>query len=103
MMAKISHIGASLCANDTPLRGFDENEYIRNARFDNYTLADLAEEYDAVRRSTMHLFRHLDNAAWRRKGVANNGEVSVRGIAYIIAGHELHHLDVLRTRYLLEQ
>ena len=87
----------------TPLHGFDENEYILNARFDNYTLTDLAEEYDAVRRSTIALFQHLDNAAWRRKGVANNGEVSVRGIAYIIAGHELHHLDVLRKRYLLEQ
>jgi hypothetical protein len=42
----------------------------------------------------------MDEEAWTRRGIANNAEVSVRALAYIIAGHELHHLDVLRTRYL---
>ena len=84
----------------TPLAGFDEDEYIRNSAFDAFPLAELAEEYEAVRRSTIHLFRHLNDEAWGRVGIANNGEVSVRGIAYIIAGHELHHMGVLRDRYL---
>jgi hypothetical protein len=91
-----------IARNDqTPLHGFDENEYIRNAAFDTIPLAELAMEYESVRRSTIHLFRHLDGAAWDRVGTANNGEMSVRAIAYITAGHELHHLRVLRERYLL--
>jgi len=53
-----------------------------------------------VRRANLLLFRQLKGDAWLRRGVANNGEISVRALAYIIAGHELHHLNVLRTKYL---
>ena len=60
----------------------------------------LADELEAVRRSTVLLFKHLDEQAWSRRGVANNAEVSVRALAYIIAGHELHHRGVLESRYL---
>jgi DinB superfamily len=84
----------------TPLPGFEQDDYVRNATFDAYPLAELASEFDTVRRSTLHLFRHMDEQAWTRRGLANNAEVSVRALAYIIAGHELHHLELLRTRYL---
>jgi hypothetical protein len=84
----------------TPLPGFEEGDYIRNGSFDDYRLADLADEFESVRRSTVFLLRHMTVEASARRGKANNAEVSVRALAYITAGHELHHMNVLRTRYL---
>ena len=83
-----------------PLPGFEQDDYTRNSTFDDYPIAELAMELDTVRRSTVLLFKHLDENAWMRRGVANNAEVSVRALAYIIAGHELHHREILHTRYL---
>ncbi len=83
-----------------PIPGFEQDDYVRNATFDAYPLSELASELETVRQSSLYLFRHMDEEAWTRRGIANNAEVSVRALAYIIAGHELHHLDVLRTRYL---
>jgi hypothetical protein len=59
----------------------------------------LIDDYIAVRRATLTLFRNLDEAAWSRRGIANNNEVSVRAIAYTIAGHELHHRRILDEKY----
>jgi len=84
----------------TPLPGFEQDDYARTSTFDAYPLSELADELEAVRQSTIYLFRHMDDEAWTRRGVANNAEVSVRALAYIIAGHELHHREVLTSRYL---
>ena len=84
----------------TPIPGFEQDDYVRGATFDAYPLLDLASELEAVRQSTIFLFRHMDEEAWTRRGTANNAEVSVRALAYIIAGHELHHRKILSTRYL---
>ena len=84
----------------TPLPKFDEVDYVRQGRFDARSLADIASELDHVRRATIDLFRHFDGDAFRRHGVANNVDVSVRALACIIAGHERHHVEILRTRYL---
>jgi len=84
----------------TPLPGFEQDDYARNSTFDAYPLAELASELEAVRQSTIYLFRHMDEEAWTRRGVANNAEVSVRALAYIIAGHELHHREILTSHYL---
>jgi hypothetical protein len=84
----------------TPLPGFEQDDYVGNSNFDAYPFAELASELDSVRRATVFLFKHLEEPAWMRRGLANNAEVSVRALAYIIAGHELHHREVLRTRYL---
>jgi len=73
---------------------------VRTSTFDAYPLSELAAEFAAVRQSTIYLFRHMDEEAWTRRGVANNAEVSVRALAYIIAGHELHHREILTSRYL---
>ncbi|HYO63819.1 MAG TPA: DinB family protein [Pyrinomonadaceae bacterium] len=89
--------------DQTPLPGYDENEYVSNSSYDSYALADLAAELRSVREATMFLFKHMDAAAWRRTGSANGAEVSVRALAYIIAGHELHHRGILRDRYLSRQ
>ncbi|MGB7924273.1 MAG: DinB family protein [Pyrinomonadaceae bacterium] len=84
----------------TALPGFEQDDYIANASFDNQPLGELAEEFESVRRSTLFLYKHLDEEAWTRRGVASESEVSVRALAYIIAGHERHHIEILRSRYL---
>lgn len=84
----------------TPLPGFEQDDYIRHASFDDCALGDLASEFESVRQSSLFLFKHLDKEAWMRRGVASESEVSVRALAYIIAGHELHHREILRSRYL---
>ena len=87
-------------ADTTPLAGYEQDDYVRNSTFNSYPLAELAAEFEVVRKSTLNFFRHIDEEAWGRRGVANNAEVSVRALAYIIAGHELHHREILRPRYL---
>lgn len=84
-----------------PLPGFDENLYVENAAFDAWKLGDLAEHYAMVRRGTIVLLRNLPKEAWSRRGIANKAEVSVLGLAYVIVGHERHHMKVLRERYLV--
>jgi len=86
--------------DQTPLPGYEQNDYVRNADFDRRNLADMAEEFATVRRATIQLFRSLNETDWMRRGKANENDISVRALAYIIAGHELHHMEVLRTRYL---
>ena len=82
------------------LPGMDQDDYIRYANFDARTLSDLSAEFQHVRTATLDLLRNLDEAAWLRRGVANANETSVRAIAHIIAGHEAHHVHIIRTRYL---
>ena len=92
---------AAIARGDTtPLPGFDEDAYVRNAAFDDWRIGDLAEAYTVGRRSNIVLFRNLPEEAWARRGVANDAEVTVRAVAFIIVGHERHHLKVLRDRYL---
>lgn len=83
----------------TPLPGFDENSYVDNASFGARSLADLADEFELVRKSNLYLFKNLDGESSARHGLSNNNEISVRALAYITAGHELHHAGILRSRY----
>lgn len=82
------------------LAGFDENAYMAGSDFESRTLSSLLEEYRTVRAATISLFAPLSPEAWRRRGTVNGYGASVRGLAWHIAGHELHHLRVLRERYL---
>jgi len=84
----------------TPIEGFEQDDYVRNGPFQQRPLADLIEDYIAVRRATVSLFRNLDEPAWTRRGTAADNEVTVRALAYIIAGHELHHRKILEEKYL---
>ena len=84
--------------DERPMEGFEQDDYVRNAP--HCALADLIEEFRCVRQSTVLLFRHLDEAAWSRRGIANQNPVSVRALAFMIAGHELHHRGVLKEKYL---
>lgn len=82
-----------------PLPGFDENSYAAASDADQRQIRDLADEYEAVRRSTIALFRGLSPEAWKRAGTANDNPATPRGLAYTILGHERHHLRVLREKY----
>ena len=84
----------------TPLPGFDEQTWTPNSGAGSRTVADLAEELRAVRAASLALLRHLPAEAPQRRGIASGWEISVRALAWIIAGHERHHLTILRERYL---
>jgi hypothetical protein len=87
-------------ADATPVPGFDENPYVANAPFESISMPDLISEFEHMRMASIHLFSGMTEEMMARRGVANGAGVSVRAIAYIIAGHVDHHLDVLRKRYL---
>jgi DinB superfamily len=84
----------------TPLPGFEESDYAPNARASDREMADLVSELELVRASTVALFTGLPADSWGRAGSANGNEISVRALAAVIAGHERHHLAVIRERYL---
>jgi hypothetical protein len=85
--------------DDTPLPGYDENAYVPLSGADAQPLAALVTEWGHVRQATVSLFRHLPAEAWTRRGTANGMPISVRALAWIIAGHERHHLRTLADRY----
>ena len=84
----------------TPLPGFDQDVFIANTDWADRTIADLTDEFETVRKASLHLFRHLSDAAWKQIGTASDNPVTARALAYIIAGHELYHQEILRDRYL---
>ena len=85
--------------DSTPLPGFDENAYVAAAGFEERPLADLVAEYKSVRRGSITFFAGLPEEAWQRRGRVDDYAASVRGLAFHVAGHELHHLRILRERY----
>jgi hypothetical protein len=84
----------------TPLPGFDENAYTPLSGAASRTLEDILDELQSVREASVTLFSGLPSEAWTRRGMASGKEVSVRGIAWITAGHLLHHMGVIQDRYL---
>ena len=82
------------------LPGFEQNDYIAAARYDSIDLEDLLSELRLVRLANLAFIRTLDEAAWAQVGTANGNEVSVLALAFIMAGHMRHHMNVLRERYL---
>lgn len=84
----------------TALPSFDENLIAKESGADARTLADLGEEFAAVRRATVTLVRPMQDAQMTRRGTASGKEISARALAWIIAGHAQHHMKVLRERYL---
>ena len=84
------------------LPSFDENQYVAAARSDATPLPELADELALVRRSNLVVLRRLEPAEWARVGTASGKPVSVRALAWVMAGHPRHHLQVLRERYGLK-
>ena len=82
------------------LPSFDQDVAVPMAQANNTSWADLVEEFKNVRLSTLSFFKSLPDEAWERTGVASDNPVSVRALAYIIAGHVAHHQRVLQEKYL---
>ena len=85
---------------ESPLPSYDQNTAASGARADKVSWAAHVEEFQHVRRSTISLFRNMPSDAWLRSGTASDNRFTVRALAYIIAGHFVHHVTVLRDRYL---
>lgn len=84
----------------TPIEGFEQDGYIENARANFRSFADLLDEFELLRVANVLMFNNLNEADWQRTGTANSSSVSVRALAYIMAGHVTHHLKILKERYL---
>ncbi len=84
----------------TPLPGWDEGAYAPQSEANARSVLSLLDELESVREATVTLFDGLPEAAWTRRGVANGHPCSVRGLAWITAGHLLHHMDIITERYL---
>ena len=82
------------------LPGMEPNPWVSNTDADRRSVPDLLTEFDHVRAASVSLFANLDGDAWHRHGSASGSQVSVRALAWIIAGHELHHNRSLRDQYL---
>lgn len=83
-----------------PLPGFDQEVAVASAESDKVSWADLVDEFESVRAATLSFFRQLPDDAWSRTGTASDNLVSVRALAYSIAGHVAHHVAILRERYV---
>lgn len=88
-------------ADQTPLPGFEQDDYVKSAESNARPLSSLLEEFRIVRHSTLSLAEGLPPGAWLRQGEVNDRRLSVRGIFFTAAGHELHHYKLLRERYKL--
>jgi len=85
---------------ESPLPSFDQGIAVANARSDDRSWSSHVEEFRAVRGATLAFFNNVPAAAWTRRGVASGNSFSVRGLAYIVAGHVAHHTRIVRERYL---
>lgn len=86
----------------TPLHGFEENDYAPEANANERSLEDFTREFKNLRRSTVDLFRSFTEEMMKRTGTSNSAELSVKALGYIIAGHTLHHCNILVERYLAD-
>jgi MOSC domain-containing protein YiiM len=85
--------------DQAPLSGFDENTYVPAGAFDRRPIADVVDEFAAVRNATVALVKGMPSEAWTRRGMANNKEISTRALVYVVLGHVEHHLALLAERY----
>lgn len=86
--------------DQTPIEGFEQDDYIATSNANNRTFADLLNEFDLQRQSNLILVNNISDEGSRLMGTASNSPISVRALTYIMAGHVTHHLGVLRERYL---
>ncbi len=93
--------GLRIARNDkTPMPGFEQDDYVAATNFSARSIESLAKEFEHLRSSTVTLFEHLTDEEIGRSGTASGGSFTTRSFPYIILGHELHHVHVLRTRYV---
>ncbi len=83
----------------TDLPGFEQDDYVVNSFADKRTMLELLDEYNSVRKASLTLFSSFDENVMKSVGTANGNKMSVRALGFIICGHELHHLNVAKSRY----
>ncbi len=83
------------------LPGFDQDVFMEGTTFNSRSITDLADEFKTIRETTLYLFRSFTEEQSLKKGIASGSTFSVRAYAYMIAGHELHHLKILKEKYLV--
>ncbi|MGB6268909.1 MAG: DinB family protein, partial [Olleya sp.] len=86
--------------DNTALSGFNENDYVDFSHAKNRTIDSLIEEYKTVRQATITLYNSFTDESLLFRGIAGSGEVSVRALGFLIIGHEKHHINVIKQRYL---
>jgi uncharacterized damage-inducible protein DinB len=86
--------------DQTPLPGFDENQYAQLSDANSRQWTALLRDYEAAATNSLLLFESFDEEMLDQVGVANNNQISVRALGFVIAGHKMHHADVLKQRYL---
>ncbi|NRD77918.1 DinB family protein [Bacillus sp. BRMEA1] len=86
--------------DQTPLAGFNEEVYVKGSFVEQLPLKNVLDDFIATRKATITLIENMPQSAWDNKGFANNTEVTTRAVAYIIAGHETHHRNIINERYL---
>ena len=89
--------------DQTPLPGFEQDDYVPNSGADVRSIPDIRAEYTAVRTATLLLLSSFSESAWVRVGRVNEQALSVRAVVYILAGHEAHHLKLFREHYLIDK
>jgi len=82
-----------------PIPGFEQNGYVKEANFNERTIKDLISEFKVVRKSNLYLFKSFSEAMLNRRGVAGGNEITVLALLFIIAGHEKHHIKILKEKY----
>ena len=82
------------------LHGFEQDEFIANGDFSKLTLSELVEQFYHMRKATIPMFSAFTDEMWSRKGTASNNSFTVRAIAYIMAGHVIHHMRVIHQKYM---
>jgi len=87
-------------SDTTALPGYEQDDYVQGSNFNALPLEALLQEFRAVRQATLALYRNLPAEAWTRRGTVNNYSATVRGLAFTSAGHERHHVKILREKYL---
>lgn len=85
--------------DDTPLAGFDQDVYVPQSNASRKTKSEILDEYQAVRNGTISLFKSFDDDALKRIGMASDSKMSTRAMGFIICGHQVHHLKIIRERY----
>ena len=79
---------------------FDEDDYVSNAHFSDRSLSSLSDEFSLLRKANLVLINSLNEEELDRKGSVNNNEISVRALIFMLAGHVMHHINIIRERYL---
>ncbi len=98
----MSYRALRFARNDkTELPGFDQDDFVAESFANQKSMITLLEEYDSTRKATLNLFSGFNEELVMRSGIANGNRMSVRALGYVISGHELHHLNICKTRYIL--